>query len=403
MTTGFPRSIRVLSSDNRQGQWRSALVAVALLLCWGAWLFGAKITLYVKTDQARLEVTGLPHQVESQVSGRVVASHLVLGQRVAKGTVLLEVDSRELELDLSVVEARTQGLKGELAALEREVDAEQNVIAELDHSFRAQLGEKRVQKDKATSAAAFATDKASRLSGLKSQGGIPELDVMNAEADAADKRAEVQAKRLSIKALSADKETEKTMRLARIAQLEREQARLEGDLATSEATAGKLRDQIERHRVLAPVAGQIGEISALVQGAYVHAGERVATVIPDGELVAVARFGAYESVGRIKPGQAARLRLAAFPWTRYGSVLGTVSSVATEPREGLVQVEMRVDRQSSPLIPRQHGLNGTLEIAVERVSPAEIVLRAAGRLLTGTAPTEAPQQNPTTLGSGLAK
>ncbi|MCU0661505.1 MAG: HlyD family secretion protein [Myxococcota bacterium] len=401
MTAGFPRSIRVLSSDNRKGRWRSALIAAALLLCWGAWLFFSEVTLYVKTDQARLEVTGLPHPVESQVAGRVLASHLVLGQRVAKGDLLLVVDARAFTLELAVVEARNAGLREELAALGRVLEAERKVIGELDHAYRAMLGERRMEHDKASSDAAFATDKANRMSGLTGH-SIRELDVMNAEADAAGKRADALAKQFSVKALSANKETEKIVRLAHIAELEKEQARLGGELATSEAAAEKLRDQIEQHRVLAPVAGQIGEISALVQGAYVQAGERVATVIPGGELVAVARFAAYESVGRIKPGQVARLRLAAFPWTRYGSVLGTVSSVATEPREGLVQVEMRVDRKGSTRIPYQHGLNGTLEIAVERVSPAEIVLRSAGRLLTGAAPIEAGQQG-ATGGSGRAE
>jgi membrane fusion protein (multidrug efflux system) len=392
MTIGFPRSIRALSADNRRGRIWSVLLSATLLTAWGGWLFGAEITMYVKTERARLEATGQPHAVETQVAGRVAVSHIVLGQRVEKGALLLEIDAQEFVLELSVREARIKGLREELAALARVLDAEQQVLAELDHSYRAQLEEKRVQRDKAASEAAFAAEKASRMSSVKGH-GLPELAVMNAENEAAVKKADVQAKGLSVKVLSANKQTEKTVRIARIAEFDKERARLSGELEISEAGAVKLRDQIERHKVVAPVTGQIGEVAQVVEGAFVQAGKRLATIIPDGELIGVARFSAYDSVGRIKPGQAARLRLAAFPWTQYGSVVGQIRSVATEPHDGLVQVEMRIDRTSSARIPYQHGLSGSLEVAVERISPAEIVLRAAGRLLAGQPISNAPHKS----------
>ena len=34
-----------------------------------------------------------------------------------------------------------------------------------------------------------------------------------------------------------------------------------------------------------------------------------------------------------------------------------------------------------PAVPMQHGLPGTLEVEVDRVTPASLVLRACGRLL----------------------
>jgi membrane fusion protein (multidrug efflux system) len=38
--------------------------------------------------------------------------------------------------------------------------------------------------------------------------------------------------------------------------------------------------------------------------------------------------------------------------------------------------------ESAPLIPLQHGMPGSLEIEVERVTPAGLVLRSLGKLLT---------------------
>jgi membrane fusion protein (multidrug efflux system) len=44
-------------------------------------------------------------------------------------------------------------------------------------------------------------------------------------------------------------------------------------------------------------------------------------------------------------------------------------------------VELLVDPAYNGVIPIQHGLIGTLEVEVDRVSPAALVLRNAGKLL----------------------
>jgi hypothetical protein len=71
------------------------------------------------------------------------------------------------------------------------------------------------------------------------------------------------------------------------------------------------------------------------------------------------------ALGRIQPGQPARLRLEGFPWTQYGAVSATVASVASEVRDGWVRVELAVRAE------------------VDHVSPATLVLRTAGSLVTG--------------------
>ena len=89
------------------------------------------------------------------------------------------------------------------------------------------------------------------------------------------------------------------------------------------------------------------------------------------------------ALGRIQPGQPARLRLEGFPWTQYGAVSATVASVASEVRDGWVRVELAVRPDAAPPIPLQHALPGTVEVEVDHVSPATLVLRTAGLLFTG--------------------
>ena len=137
--------------------------------------------------------------------------------------------------------------------------------------------------------------------------------------------------------------------------------------------------------VRAPVSGRVGELAELTAGTVVEAGQRVGTVVPDGELVIVAQLPPAQAVGRLAPGQPATLRLDGFPWTSFGTIRGHVREVASEPREGLVRVEVAIDA-FAPRIPHEHGLPGTLEVEVERVSPAALFLRAAGQLLAGEPP-----------------
>jgi hypothetical protein len=104
-------------------------------------------------------------------------------------------------------------------------------------------------------------------------------------------------------------------------------------------------------------------------------------VVPLGDLHVVADFFPPSALGRIRPGQPTRLRCAGFPWAQYGSLAVTVRRVASEVRDGHVRVELSVDPEGASPIPLQHGLPGAVEVQVERVAPAALVLRAAGKLL----------------------
>ena len=104
-------------------------------------------------------------------------------------------------------------------------------------------------------------------------------------------------------------------------------------------------------------------------------------IIP-GMLKIMTDFLPPAALGRIQPGQPARLRLEGFPWTQYGAVAATVASVASEVRDGQVRVELAVHSDAASPIPLQHGLPGTIEVEVDHVSPAALILRTAGLLLT---------------------
>jgi len=112
----------------------------------------------------------------------------------------------------------------------------------------------------------------------------------------------------------------------------------------------------------------------------VRIGDPIATVVPAGGLRAVAWFAPAAALGRIAPGQPAQMRLDGFPWTAFGAVPARVERIADEPDEaGRIRVELALDPADDAAIPLQHGLPGVVEVEVERLSPAALALRAAGR------------------------
>jgi membrane fusion protein (multidrug efflux system) len=103
---------------------------------------------------------------------------------------------------------------------------------------------------------------------------------------------------------------------------------------------------------------------------------RLGVIVPPGAPRIVSLFPA-PAIGRIRPEQPARLRLHGFPWTQYGTIPARVARLGDEAQSAMKRVELepRPDPRSS--IQMAHALPGIVE--VERVTPAVLVLRAAGR------------------------
>jgi membrane fusion protein (multidrug efflux system) len=111
----------------------------------------------------------------------------------------------------------------------------------------------------------------------------------------------------------------------------------------------------------------------------VSEGQNLATVAPDGGLKIVAQFQPGAAEGRVRPGQHAELALEGYPWTRFGRLDAVVRSVASDLRDGRIRVELDVIDTDHARRLLKHGLPGAVDVAVERASPLDIVLRTLGR------------------------
>jgi membrane fusion protein (multidrug efflux system) len=220
---------------------------------------------------------------------------------------------------------------------------------------------------------------------LNEQGLESKTNRDKAEAGLEQAKAVEEGRRLAISRREQELAAERRDRSSRIERLERQLSQIEGAITTSERAEERLGVELEKRAIRAPIEGTIAGIAqGLRAGAFVAAGDQLCAIVPggDGHRV-VAEFKPAKAVGRIRPGQPARLRLDGYPWAQYGLVKARVSSVASEVRDGLVRVELGIEPEVPAGIVLEHGLPGELEVEVETASPAMLVLRSVGKLVEG--------------------
>lgn len=381
MPVQFSRTTRSLAGESSRFSIVVWLAATALLATWATWFFRGSVTVYEVSQHARLEVQQAASPVAAQVSGRVMDAQLALGSVVKAGDVLVRLDDTAERKALEEARTRQAGIGPRLEALAHELDARTREREADAGASQAAQDTLRLKTREAALAADFASDYERRFEELRKSGLISQVDAKKAAADAARSAAT----RDSLGADAGRVDMEARMRIgqhdAALASLRQQVAGLESEATTLRATIARLDVELDKRIVRAPVDGRLGDVVPTTPGAFVNEGQVMATIVPTGELMAIAEFPPSLTMGRIREGQRGRIRLDGFPWGQYGTLPVTVSRVATDFRASGLRVELRIEPGTHDA-PLQHGLPGTAEVAVEQASPAQLVLRAAGLLLS---------------------
>lgn len=386
MPSRFSRTTRALTHDTSRYALVTWGVAGLLLGAWLLWFFFGRVTVYEISGRARLEVQQAAHPVAAARSGRILSTALVLGREVAAGEVLVELDASEQVLRLHEEEARLAAIPPRIDSVEREIALREQAATEDRRTADATTQTARHRVTEANTAVEFARDNARRLREESSIGSVPQMDAARASAEAQKLGASRDALSSDIRRLESDARTRARQNEAQVEALRRSVVSMKGDMDTIRSTIERLKLDIERLRIRAPVAGRLGDVVPMQPGTVVAEGQKLATVIPRGGLVIMADYDPAAALGRIRPGARARLRLDGFPWAQYGSVDAVVSRVGTEVRDNAVRIELTPDPSSPTSVPLQHGLPGSVEIRIEDTSPALLVLRAAGQIVSRTTP-----------------
>ncbi|UFX49341.1 MULTISPECIES: HlyD family secretion protein [Bradyrhizobium] len=249
------------------------------------------------------------------VSGRISRILAVENDVVALGQEILTLDAVVVEEKLRAVtgEIRAKGdLARDLETLISSGTEAKDPIQLLTESATAErlhfLNLLR-ENEYARSNAAAELERAKRL-----------LSVAAAPAKAVDERA------FALQSIEVKGEI-----LARRKAAEWNQQLFDTNLRLKELTASlhQLENERDLTRIRAPVSGALEQFSGLTPGGYVQAGQTVARVSPDGELVAEI-YVSPNDIGFVRTGQSVRLQVDAFNYNQWGVLEATVLNVAQD-------------------------------------------------------------------------
>jgi hemolysin D len=169
---------------------------------------------------------------------------------------------------------------------------------------------------------------------LRREGFVGALAALDKQREAQEKRAELEAQRSAVAALNAAIAVQQ-LRLRQIDsehnnRLQKERAELQVRLAQLQPGLKKSRYRQALLELKSPASGVVKDLATTTAGAVLAPGTLLMNIVPDGELLVAEAAVRNEDVGFLSVDQPARIKLAAYPFQRYGMLEGRVEGVAAD-------------------------------------------------------------------------
>lgn len=109
-------------------------------------------------------------------------------------------------------------------------------------------------------------------------------------------------------------------------------ARLRGDLARVEEALAKATRLAELTTIAAPADGTVLDVARRSAGSILREAEPLVTLVPAGAPLIAEISLRSADVGQARPGDAAVVKVDAFPWQRHGALSGRLRAIAQDSR-----------------------------------------------------------------------
>ena len=257
----------------------------------------------VVTVQGQLKSIGGTVEVKTPAGGRVAEVLFRDGETVEKGQMLLRFDTRQA--------ADQKATFTRLIALEQ--DQLQTQLKTLNSQKNSLAGRREVLQQRLQTK----TTILEAMQALVEQGGFQRLQYLEQQ----DQLFELQKQ---VSELS-EQDNQLTLQADQLTL----QSRKSIDQMRSQLKQAEV--QLQYQNVIAPASGVVFDPQASEEG-VLAAGERILSIVPQQGLFAEVLVP-NQDIGFVKPGQPAKVRVDAFPFTRYGEVPGSVSQIAADALE----------------------------------------------------------------------
>lgn len=289
------------------------------------------------------------------------------GERVRAGQVLARMDMRSTEADAAAarneialrrlqlrrVDAELNGsrlvaLPEDPVRLYRQVEAQREARA---NAHEASLAEQRSVVARARRDMQAALETQGKLSGalpvlveqeraferLARDGYAGKLMLAQRSRERLEAEQDLRAQEHRVEGARATME-QGTRREAQIAAAYR--AQLQSERVEAELQLARLEQELEKfnHRqtlaeLRSPADGVVKDLATQTQGAVLSPGTVLMTMVPDGEALVAEVWLGNQDAGFVAGGQSAKLKLASFPFQRYGMLDARVARISADSTE----------------------------------------------------------------------
>jgi hemolysin D len=333
------------------------------------------------------------------------------GQKVKAGDVLIELDAaatatgadteRQREavtaarLEAARYEALATGtsikapagapkdrIDAESRALSSEVQEHRAKLAELDAEIvrrTAELGAVKELAAKLAQTLPIAQRRAEDYKRLYDQKFVSEHGYLEREQARIENERDLAFQRARVEQLAAAIEEVRRKRASQVAEFERTavNAKVDADKRAGLLAQELVKAETRQHQqtLTAPVDGVVQQLAVHTIGGVVTPAQTLMVITPSDYQAEVEAVLENRDVGFVKPGQHVEVKVDTFPFTRYGTIPGTVSFVSNDAVQdqtrGLVfqarvkldHPAIRVDERDVALTP---GMAVTAEIATAK-------------------------------------
>lgn len=232
---------------------------------------------------------------------------------------------------LALAGAKEQALKGSIASHQRQLQFNQQTKAQLEGEVQKLKDRQAKVKQKLESANAIERIR------LQNELDTLEQRITTANSAATSQGQQVLQSQLTLAQAQSQSqvslaETNSSISGQVIAQ-EQRIAELENNLAKAKRT-------LEQTTITAPVDGTILALNTRTIGGVVNVAERIAQIVPDNDLLYVDVTLDNQDVGFVRVGQRVVIKVATYPFQRYGYLEGTVENISPDAiqdeKKGLV-------------------------------------------------------------------
>lgn len=302
---------------------RIVVVVAVLLGALFAWSYFATVT-EVSTGDGRVIPTSREQVVQTLEGGILRELHVREGDIVEAGQVLAQLDLTKTESNVEESAVRYRATLATVARLEAEANDTKLVFPpELDDYPELKAAETRLYN---TRRAALEES----LSGVRRSRELvtEELELTQALAEVGA-ASNVEVLRLRRQASELDlQEGDKLSQYMIQAREELSQAKSEAQSLAS-VVRGRT-DSLSRLTLRSPVRGIVKDIGVTTRGGVIPANGQLLAIVPlDDKLLIEARISPRD-IAFIHPGQAAKVKITAYDYARYGSMDGEVTLISPD-------------------------------------------------------------------------